>query len=312
MDLVAASEKVPEHFKYKWLTQPRESLKDGILDASQVVGLESSNLKPLESREREPSLGALSLPPEILRMIFTRLSFPDLKNVIAVNTLIRSHVVSIPEYQTVKAYAPALLTVLWKTNLIEHFPLCRIYSLLVSSQCTVCAHFGAYVFLPGLQRCCQRCAENNREFIPISQDTAKKQYGVRKSDMKLLPKLVSLEGLYRSPTGDLQRYKGKHMLVSRAEARRFGNEDSGNEDSVAHTDLNYQRNMALLPLPVLLPKEGSVDWGFCCKGCMVAYYNVQTDCNCAIHEAGRNGRYLGRLESRCRGSQQAVLVGLQA
>ena len=286
MDTFAASEKVPEHFKYKWLTYPRESLKDGILDASQVVGLESCNLKPLVPREKEPSLGALGLAPEILRMILTQLSFDDLHKLKAVNTLIRSHVISVPEYQTVKAHAPALLAALWITNLSKHFTLCQIYRLLVTSECNICGQFGAYVFLLRLQRCCQRCAENEIDFMPITQDAAKKKYGVRNSDMKLLPKLHSMEGTYRASTGELKRYKGKHMLFSRADARRFGNKDPGNEDSVARTDVTYQRNMALLPLPVLFPKEGSVDWGFQCKGCMGAYYKTRTNCNCALVKQG--------------------------
>ena len=86
--------------------------------------------------------------------------------------------------------------------------------------------------------------------------------------MKGLPKLITLEGLYRASTREVKRYKGKHLLVSRAEAKRFGTRDPGDENSVAHKDVNYQRYMALLPLPVLLPKEGSLDWGYCCKGCM--------------------------------------------
>ena len=76
-----------------------------------MVGLESCDLKPLEPKERKPSLETLSLPPEILRMMFTQLSSPGLKKVKAANALVRSHVVSIPEYQTVQSYAPALLRV---------------------------------------------------------------------------------------------------------------------------------------------------------------------------------------------------------
>ncbi|CAD6567580.1 MAG: hypothetical protein ASARMPREDX12_000539 [Alectoria sarmentosa] len=283
MSHLAAFEKVPEYFKRRWLTHRRESLEDRILDASEVVGLELYNLKPLKPRDEQSSLGALGLPPEILRMIFTQLSFHDLQNVKAVNTHIRSHVVSVPEYQRVKASAPALLVALYITNLSECFTISRIYNVLISSQCTVCGRFGAYVFLPGLQRCCQRCAEHDIEFMPISQDTAKKQFGVRNRDTKFLPKLVSREGIYCSSAGEPKKYKGKRVLVSRAEARKFGCNDPGNGDWIAHKDVRaYQRYMALLPLPVLLPKEGSVDRGLHCKGCMVVYEKAPTYCMCAI------------------------------
>ena len=70
------------------------------------------------------------------------------------------------------------------------------------------------------------------ECMPISQDTAKKQFGVRKRDMKFLPKLVSREGTYCSSTGEPKKYKGKRMLVSRAEARKFGRNDPGNGDCI--------------------------------------------------------------------------------
>lgn len=273
---IEAFEKVPDYIKYRWLTERR-------LNASQEAGLGSCDLTLLNPRDKEPFSGALRLPPEILRMIITQLSFHDLENVKAVNTHIRSHVVAFPEYQRVRHHAPALLVALWKTNLSQYFTLCRIHSVLISSQCTVCDQFGAYVFLPGLQRCCQRCAEHDMEFMPISKDVVKKQYGVRNSDMEFLPKLLSREGIYSSSTGARRKYKGKRMLVSRAEARRLGSKDPGNENWIANRDVKaYQRNMALLPLPVLLPNEARVDWGLHCKGCMVAYNKVPMYCMCGI------------------------------
>lgn len=283
MSPFAAFEKVPEYFKYKWLTHRHEILRDITIDASLLVELEFCNLKPLKPGDTEPSLGALGLPPEILRIIFTQLSFHDLQSVKAVNTHMHSQVVSVPEYQRIKAYAPVLHSALWITNLSEYFSISRIYDLLISSNCTVCGQFGPYVFLPGLQRCCQRCADYEMEFMPTSQAAAKKQFGVRNRDMKLLPKLLSMGGTYCSSTGEPKKYKGKRTLVSRAEARKLGSKDPGNADWIAYKDVrSYQRNMALLPLPILLPKEGSVDRGLQCKGCMVAYKKTPTYCMCAI------------------------------
>lgn len=282
MSPFAAFEKVPEYFKYKWLTR-REGLHDSIPDATSVVEVEFSNLKRLMPRDTESSLVALGLPPEILRIIFTQLSFHDLQSVKAVNTRLHWQVVSVPEYQRIKVHAPVLHFALWITNLSQYFSISRIHDLLVSSKCTVCGQFGPNVFLPGLQRCCQRCADYDMEFMPISQDAAKKQFGVRNRDMKFLPKLLSSKGTYCSSTGEPRKYKGRRTLVSRAEARKLGSKDPGNGDWSAYKDVRaYQRNMALLPLPILLPKEGSVDPGLQCKGCIVAYKKTPKYCMCAI------------------------------
>ena len=279
---LAAFEKVLEYFKYSWLTQPHETMS-----VSQVAGLGFCDLTPSIPRDKEPSSGALGLPPEILRMVFTLLSFHDLQNVKAVNTHIRAHVVAIPEYKRIAVHAPALLSALWRTKLSQYFTLCRIHSVLISSQCTLCDQIASYVFLPGLQRCCQRCAEYDMDFMPISQDTAKKQYGVKNNDMKLLPKLLSRGGIFSSSTGKPRNHKGKRKLVSRAEARRFGNKDPGNENWIALKDVKaYQRYMALLPLPFLLPKEGRVDQGLRCKACMFASIKLPKYCNCGIVRPG--------------------------
>ena len=73
-------------------------------------------------------------------------------------------------------------------------------------------------------------------------------------------------GTYCYTTREPKKYQGKHILVSKADARRFGSEDLGNGDWVAHERREgIQWSMAMLPLLVLLPKEGSVDWGPQCK-----------------------------------------------
>ncbi len=67
------------------------------------------------------------------------------------------------------------------------------------------------------------------------------------------------------------------MLVSGAEARGTGSEDPGNEDWIAYKGVRVlSRNMALLPLPVMHPKEGDVDRRNLDKGCMVAYNKATT------------------------------------
>ena len=80
------------------------------------------------------------------------------------------------------------------------------------------------------------------EFMLISQDAAKKQFSVRNSDIKNLPKLLSREGICCSSTGLSKKYKGKRMLVSRAKVRKYESKDPGNQYWVAYEDVRaYQR-----------------------------------------------------------------------
>ena len=92
---------------------------NAILDASQVVELEFCNRSP-SKRDKEPSLGALGLPSDILRMTFNQLSFHKSQNTKAVKIPICSHIVSVPDHQKVRVHAPSRLVVLSIAKLSEY------------------------------------------------------------------------------------------------------------------------------------------------------------------------------------------------
>lgn len=202
-------------------------------------------------------------------MILRQLDHSTLRQLRAVNSYARSFVLNFPEYRDITDHAPNLIPNLQATGLASFFSILRIWFLLTSSKCVVCSQFGGYVFLPGLQRCCQRCAERNVEFAPITEDVAMERYGVDSElAMASLPKLISIPGKYCAGGGstmtDIRGFRSKQVLISRAEAREFG---SRNPSDVHGDGERYKRYMSLAPMPVFNLAKGRVERGIYCGGC---------------------------------------------
>lgn len=275
---------IPDVLKLQWIACPSTGMKGIIRDASCSKAIEL-DIKHRPLGTSESPLGWLSFPLEIHHMILAQLDPSTLRQLRAVNSYARSFVLEFPEYRDITNHAPGLIPSLHLTGLISYFSVLRMWSLLTSSKCVVCSQFGGYVFLPGLQRCCQRCAERDMEFSPITKDVAKKRYGVDSElAMTSLPKLISVPGRYSSGGGstmtDIRGFKGKQVLISRTEARKFGSRNPS--DDLEDGEL-YKRYMCLAPMPVLNLAKGRVERGIKCGGCKMSSENhVQGFADCSL------------------------------
>lgn len=242
-------------------------------------------LEGLRHSAESPSLGALDQPVEILQNIISRLSIRDLRSFKAVNSRARSMVVSSYHYQNVITYGSEVISALYKTDLDSMFPLIRIYNVLTQDRCTVCNRFGGYVFLPGLQRCCERCARYDPELIPIRLGTAtKKDRTLVRRSRGLVPMMLWVVG---DETTNLPppRFGNFHMrpqtptetlyLVSSADAARVckaPNRSSGRVRMPCTDRHKYSWRHAAVPMPHLEPKTQTVTRGYHCKACTRAIH----------------------------------------
>ena len=237
-------------------------------------------LEGSEHSQESPSLGALEQPVEIIQSIISQLSLRDLRNFKAVNSRARSMVVSSRQYRNVITHASEVVSALYKTELDTIFPLTCIYDVLTQDRCVACNRFGGYVFLPGLERCCERCARYDPELIPIrSGTTTKKHRSLARRSRGRIPMMLWVAG-DEKPNPPRSRFGISHMhpktptenlyLVSQANAARIGkvpNKSSGRVRMPCTNGHKYSWRQAAVPMPHLESKTQIITRGYHCKAC---------------------------------------------
>ncbi len=211
-------------------------------------------LRPLDGNRPGLSLGHLEpLPLEVLHGIFSHLSIHDLRSFKATNS--RGHLMASSDtrYTSIVTHTPGVIAALYKTGLQSAFTIGRIYTALTRSICTTCNSFAGYVFLPGLQRCCQRCAMYDVEMQPVEYRTAVNDFQISKKPAKAMPRmLVSSENYEQGLVGPERFLRNTVCLVSKAEARRFGTRDFSVMPAVFD---RFEYNLAVVrPLKATLPQ----------------------------------------------------------
>ena len=269
-------------------------------------------LKGLEVSEQSFSLGALEQPVEIIQSIISELSLRDLQNYKAVNSRARSMVVWNQKYRNVITYAPEVVCALYKTDLDSAFTLNHIHDVLTHDRCVLCNRFGGYVFLPGLQRCCERCARYDPELIPISlgDPTKHSRSSVRSRRTRVpmmlwtvgdpmtdlpLSRLRFLQMNPETPTESPER----EYLVSSASAARLGiapNSPSGRVRMPCTKNHKYTWRQTTVPMPHLDSRTQILTQGYRCKGCTRAEHY------------GGTSWWDGRIG--CRGCQRSLPNGV--
>ena len=269
-------------------------------------------LKGLQVSEQSFSLGTLEQPVEIIQSIISELSLGDLQNFKAINRRARSMVVWNQEYRNVITYAPEVVSALFKTESDSAFSLNHIHDVLTHDRCVLCNRFGGYVFLPGLQRCCERCARYDPELIPISLgDPRKHSRSSVRSRRTRVPMMLWTVG---DPMTDLPRERlrflqlnpetsaetpGKEYLVSSANAARLGiapNSSSTGVRMPCTTHHKYNWRQTTVPMPHLDSRTQIPNRGYRCKGCTRAEHY------------GGTSWWDGRIG--CRGCQRSLPNGV--
>lgn len=140
------------------------------LDPKLSVPVKSSLASPF-LRNPYTNLGHLSiLPLEILSHILLLLPIPSLLTFRNTNQRARIITSSLPEYRLITNHALSTLQALLHTQVAQHLTLASLSHLLRQNNCHTCGNYGMYLYLPLLQRTCNRCYNMDDSFkiLPIT------------------------------------------------------------------------------------------------------------------------------------------------
>ena len=236
-------------------------------------------LKELQDKPG-PSLGDLDRPFEILRMIISQLSFSDLRNFKATNSRAREIVIVNPEYRNIVTHAPETVATVYKTELEAAFSINHIHDVLTQSRCTICDRRAGYVFFPSFQRCCERCAWYDDEFVPISHGRARMTFEAPKDPASnSLPKMLHLlEQSEDDQCPEIDDSPRLIRLVSGAKASRLVNSSKPwSRYDKRGEKITYQNwAIAVFPMPSLDQKTQTIIPAYQCKGCARAQHGISS------------------------------------
>lgn len=188
-DLEAYGPNSPE-FLLQHLTYRSKVFDESLFNIKARTITSSSGPRTFNGDRNNLSLGYLEvLPLEVLWIIFSQLSIPELVNFKATNSHARQAVSTSAQSYCISTYAPQLIAALYNRNLSSAFPVGRIYEALIQAECSACGRFAGYILLPGLQRCCQRCAAYDKEFWPITLEAAKAKHAIPQDLVPKLPRM---------------------------------------------------------------------------------------------------------------------------
>ena len=205
----------------EYVVYEHKPLKGVIIDELLPSAFTNANSNVYQPRKAVASLGNVQLPMEILLMILSAIPYDALLAFMAVNSTALSIVMAIREFRILNKYGRNVLRMLSKVHLQNCFSIVDVCEVFTSPSCSYCTSFGAYVFLPGLVRCCQSCAESDWRLIPVSKNLA--QHNFSNAGFNLTPQMVAnlpvmktIPGTYAATTiADKSKYKGQIHLLSR-------------------------------------------------------------------------------------------------
>ncbi|KAF3392373.1 hypothetical protein DPV78_010583 [Talaromyces pinophilus] len=114
------------------------------------------------------------LPLELLHMICASLDFQTLSRLSCTTLRNKATVESLPAYRDFMKYAPHTLSALAKTRLIAVHSSAKFHANLRSANCVSCGKYGAFLFLPTCERCCNQCLWRNQSLWVIPESVARK------------------------------------------------------------------------------------------------------------------------------------------
>lgn len=165
-------------------------------------------------------LGRLdTLPLELLHEILSMLDFKTIMNVSETCTRGLTIVRSLPAYRDLIEHAPQVLGALGWTGLIVWHSAATLHRTLQTSACVSCGEFGAFLFLPTCERCCNQCLITNPALWVISPQTAKIAFGTTNAQLKRSPVLRSLPSTYYMPR-EVMRYSPEYHWMDLAISRK--------------------------------------------------------------------------------------------
>ncbi|KAK2739864.1 hypothetical protein FQN57_006440 [Myotisia sp. PD_48] len=259
-----------------------------------------AKMTTVDHRPSVTPLGLLNaLPIELMHYICNMLDFQSLSRLLRTSLRVRSMVESLPAYRDLMEHAPDTLTALGETQLISLHSADLLYKTLRSQHCVSCLEFGPFLFLPRCERCCHDCLRANPALWVMPIAFAKECFRFSPKEMKKLPIMRSIPGVYE--VGHEISRNRQLKLVSVRAAKEMALRFHGSLPKAAsYTDRWYieapsnpmEIKPSLLPgaeigpydsscglasilFPCLLSKN-TIENGIWCKGCDWTFLNYRS------------------------------------
>lgn len=221
--------------------------------------------KPSSVQNRPSSLPTSfldAMPVEVLHLVLSELDFQSLSRFSRVSRRSKAVAESLPAYIDLLEYAPHILKALGLTRLLCFHSVVTLRVALRCVQCVSCQEFGPYLFLPTCERCCYECLFQNQSLwvIPISQ--AGKYFGLGPRQLKTLPVMKSIPGVYSAITPVSRQRQLRLVSVRASKKLRISIHGSITDTSPSGLDMGntekkatefyttkFFRNAPVQPLP---------------------------------------------------------------
>ncbi|KAK5998811.1 hypothetical protein PT974_01194 [Cladobotryum mycophilum] len=135
-----------------------------------------------------------TFPLEIMHNILENLDFLSLTRFSRTSRRANESVNTLKLYRDLMVYAAETLGALGRTRLISYHTAGEIFSVLKTDRCVSCGHYGSYLFLPTLERCCYNCLEYNQSLWVMSRMAAQKCFCLTSRQVDQLPNMLSIAG----------------------------------------------------------------------------------------------------------------------
>lgn len=252
------------------------------------------------------ALGSLEvLPVELLHILLEMLDLRSLVAITHSCTRGLRLARSLPSYRNLLKYAPEAVAALRRVGLAECHTIAKLHAALLAGSCVSCKRFGSFLFLPTSERCCRYCLWKNQSLWVTTPTLAQRAFGLSKSLVRSLPTMRAVPGVYslkyehtiKRRTRLVSVKLAKQLAISQGismemqrtslEARRtLGREDReyfmlrwlqaaptlppGPSFAFSLTEQNHPDDDFCGTAAIAFPHldgRGSLESGFCCKGC---------------------------------------------
>ncbi|KAF8869018.1 hypothetical protein CPB84DRAFT_1805566 [Gymnopilus junonius] len=196
----------------------------------------------VEFKPPTSSIGSLKvLPIELFDLV---IKYSDMHTVSVLRTANRRTRLIVDAsfpYKHIILCAPHIRATLERTGVASHFFVEEVFCVLSNPACHVCGNFGLYLWIPECIRCCITCLKEDPGLMPMSERDAQAAFGLTKSQMAMIPVMVTLPGEYT--TFQKSRQRGVRLL-SQKRARQLGIVVRGKEGLDKYTSSSNSKSLA--------------------------------------------------------------------
>lgn len=174
------------------------------------------------------------------------------------------------------------MAALAQTGLIGQFSITQLHIVLHTDRCERCEHYAPYLYLLRCARLCYSCHCINPRSCSTLRNTAMRSQGLFEAEMRLLPTLQVIPGIYASSVGDAMPRKRRLHLVNLESAYELSHYPTQDfytffRGAIIETDFKDQlqedRDRYAFIASVAFPyidrsaHDSSIQHGLWCRGC---------------------------------------------